>query len=261
VDEGIPVQVLLVPSTAAPRLRGRQFLTSYLLNDCVAIDAGCLGFYLSPQAQTKVKHLFLTHSHLDHLASLPMFLDQAYTGTADCVTIYATAAVLDCLRRDMFNDRLWPDLIRISDPARPYVKLQEIKPGRPVKAGGLTFVPVPVDHVVPTVGYLVSDAKAGIVIASDTGPTEEIWQSAGRLKNLKAVFLEVTFPESMAWLADIAKHLTPSLFAAEARKMPAAAQLFAVHIHPRYRKEVVRELKKLCLANLHIGEFGKPYEF
>jgi ribonuclease BN (tRNA processing enzyme) len=255
------VKVTLIPSATSERLRRRQFTTSYLFNGTVAVDAGSLGFYLTPRAQARVKHLFLTHTHLDHLASLPMFLDQAHTDDGECVTIHAAAPVLDCLRRDVFNDRLWPNLIRIGNSTRPYLKMQEIKPGRAYTVAGMTFTPVAVDHIVPTIGYVIDDGKASVVIATDTGPTEEIWRYARERQNLKAVFLEATFPEAKAWLADIAKHMTPRLFAAEAAKLPAGVRLFAVHIHPRDYHDVTRELKALGLKNLRIARFGEPYRF
>src|SRR5262249_25505895 len=157
----------------------------------------------------------------DHLASLPIFLDNVYTGNEDCVTVYGTEPVLDCLRKDVFNDRLWPDLVTLSGQGRPFLKLHLLEPGRTVIVEGLSLTPVPVQHAVPTVGFLVSDEQSTVVIPSDTSPTHEIWERAREAKNLKAVFLEATFPKKMAWLAELAQHLTPELFAQEAAKAPA----------------------------------------
>jgi cAMP phosphodiesterase len=256
------VRVLLVPSSVAERgRRHRQFLTSVLLNDNVAIDAGCLGLYRPPRQQQRIRHLFLSHTHLDHLASLAAFLDNAYTGDGNCVTIYGNDAVLDCLHRDFFNDRLWPNLIRISESRPPYLRLQQLEPGKAVEAAGLRVTPVPVNHPVPTMGFLVEEGTKAVLFSSDTGPTETCWQYANRAVDLRAVFLEATFPESLAWLAEVAGHLTPSLFAQEVRKVTKSVPFIAVHIHPRHRRQVVIELKALGLANLKIGRLGVPYSF
>jgi ribonuclease BN (tRNA processing enzyme) len=255
------MRVTLVPSAVGVAGVARQFLTSYLLDDTVAIDAGSLGLYRTPRHQARVKHLFVTHTHLDHLASLPMFLENAYRGDGDCVTIYGSAAVLDCLRGDLFNDRLWPDFIRISAIRAPYLKLREVKPGEPVECDGLRLTPVPVDHVVPTLGLIVEGRGAAVAIPSDTGPTEEIWERANRVARLKAVFLEATFPNSMGWLATLAKHLTPALFGEEARKVKKAVRFIAVHLSPRARAQIVKELKALDLPDLEIGRPGKAYSF
>jgi ribonuclease BN (tRNA processing enzyme) len=239
----------------------RQFLTSYLLNETVALDAGCLGLHRTPREQARVRHILLSHTHLDHLASLPMLLDNTYQSGSGCVTVYGNDAVLDCLRRDVFNDRLWPDFIRLSGERPPFLRLERLEPGRPVEVEGLRITPVPVDHAVPTLGFLVEAGSAAVLFPSDTGPTEAIWQRANATANLRAVFLEATFPQAMAGLAEVSRHLTPPLFAAEVRKLRRPARLIAVHISPRFYSEVVDELQALGLPNLEIGQPGKTYEF
>jgi ribonuclease BN (tRNA processing enzyme) len=227
----------------------------------VAIDAGSLGLYRSPRAQARIRHLFLTHSHIDHVATLPTFLDNVYQAADDCVTVYGNAAVLDCLQRDLFNDRLWPDLLRLSRERPPYLRLRELRAGQVVEVEGLRLTPVDVNHAVPTLGFLVEDGTTSIVIPSDTGPTEEIWERANRTPNVRAVFLEVTFPNDMVWLADIAKHLTPETFAREAAKLKTPARFIAVHISARFRTRVVAELRALGLPNVELARFGKAYLF
>jgi ribonuclease BN (tRNA processing enzyme) len=253
------MRVTLIPSSVSGE--ALQFLTSFLINDTLAIDAGSLGLYLTPREQGQVKHILISHSHLDHLASLPIFLDTVYDGSGDCVTIHASGFVLDVLRKDMFSNRLYPDFIHISTIRPPYLKLSELKAGQPVELEGLHITPVEVNHAVPTLGFVIRDAAATVVIPSDTGPTEEIWQVASRAPNLKAVFLEMVFPEAMGWLADIAKHLTPSLFAREMQKVPAGVQFLAVHIHPRHRQQVIREMEALGLAHVEPCQAGVVYEF
>ncbi len=256
------MKVTLVPSAvSAPGRLSRQFLTSYVVNGTVAVDAGCLGLYATVRRQARINHVLLSHSHLDHIASLPMFLDNVVALRDEPVQVHANEAVLDALRRDVFNDRLWPDFIRLSVERTPFLNLNLLEPGKPVELDGLRVTPVAVDHSVPTLGFIVEDRGAAVVIPSDTGPTEEIWKRADAIPNLRAVFLEATFPREMAWLADLAKHLTPELFAREMAKLPRDVAWIAVHIHPRFRAQVVRELRALGLPNLGIGRFGRAYQF
>lgn len=255
------MQVTLVPSSVDGRGSKLQFLSSYLLNDTVAIDAGCLGFHRTPKEQAQIKHLFITHTHLDHVASLPMFLSNTYTGDGDCVTLYGSEVVLECLRRDLFNDRLWPDFVRLSAEGPPFLKLRTLLPGRPVECDGLRLTPEAVDHLAPTLGFLVEDAGAAIVVTSDTGPTQAIWDLANRAADLKAVFLEASFPNAMSQLAHAARHLTPALFAREVRKVTRPVRFIAVHISPAGRGQIVKELKALGIPGLEIGRFGRPYSF
>jgi ribonuclease BN (tRNA processing enzyme) len=254
------MKVTLVPPCVGSNVN-HQFLTSYLVNDKVAIDAGCVGFFRSPQEQAQIKDIFISHTHIDHTASLAIFVENAYEASSDCVTIHGSDAVLESLARDVFNDRVWPDFIKLSTDETPFLKLSRLEPGKPVELDGLRVTPVSVNHVVPTFGFLVEDQSSAVVISSDTGPTEEIWKLANNNPKLKGAFVEVTFPNSMSWLADTAKHLTVTAFAQEARKLKRQVLLIAVHIKPRFYAEVVAELQALGLPNVQLGQFGKPYEF
>jgi cAMP phosphodiesterase len=198
---------------------------------------------------------------MDHIASLPIFLDTVFEAGGKCVTVHAGAATLDSLRRDVFNGRVWPDFIGMSEKGTPFVKLESLEPGRPVHAAGLRLTPVAVDHVVPTIGFLVEAPGVMVAIPSDTGPTDSFWREAGASPNLKAVFLEASFPNAMSELAVASKHLTPAMFAAEARKLPTQVPFFAVHIKGRFYEQVVAELNGLGIPNLRIGRPGETYEF
>jgi ribonuclease BN (tRNA processing enzyme) len=255
------MRVLLLPSAVAGCDPAFQFLSTTLINDTVAIDAGCLGLYGTVEQQARVKHVFLTHSHMDHLASLPIFLNNVYTGGPDCVTVYGGEAVLDCLRRDIFNDRVWPDFVRISEQGRPFLKLHPLAPGQPTHVAGLSLTPIPVNHVVPTTGYLVEEGDRAVLFAADTGPTEEIWAVANRTPSLRAVFLEATYPNAQEWLADLSRHLTAAQFGAEVRKVRRSVPFLAVHLFPKSRDQVVRELGDLGMPNVEVARFGVPYDF
>jgi ribonuclease BN (tRNA processing enzyme) len=238
-----------------------QFLSSYVFNDSLVVDAGSIGFWGLAE-QMRVRHVLLSHTHIDHLASLPVFLENVYNPAGNRpVTIHGSAAVLDGLQRDVFNDRVWPDFIGLTTPQTPFLQLALLEPYKPVELEGLRITPVPVDHTVPTQGFIVEDKDAAVVLSADTGPTEEIWRRANQLANLRAVFLEATFPNSQAPLARISKHLTPAMFALEAQKLKPGIPLLAVHLKAKHYDVVVRELKALGLANVIVAEGGKTYEF
>lgn len=256
------MKITLVPSSVSSGPAAQnQFMTSFLVDDSIAIDAGSLGFFGSPQEQARVKHVILTHTHIDHIASLPVFVENAYEAKRDSVVIHGSDDVLDCLRTDIFNDRVWPDFIRLSNPAAPLMRFERIEAYRPFELEGLKFTPVPVDHLVPTLGLIIEGPGAAVVIPSDTGPTEEIWERTNATPNLKAVFLEAAFPNALGWLADVSKHLTPTLFGGEARKVKSDVRLLAVHIKARYIDEIASELESLGLADLEICQPGVPYHF
>jgi len=239
----------------------RQYVSSYLINDRVAIDAGCLGFYGTAQDQAAASHVFLTHSHVDHCASLPVFLENCYGLGPQCPVIYGSTHTLDSLQNHVFNDVVWPDFIKLSANAPPFLRLQPLEAEKSVVAERLCLTPVAVNHVVPTFAYLVSDGRTTVVFAADSGPTERLWDLTRQLPSLRGVFLEASFPNSMRSLAEVSLHLTPEMFAAEVAKMPPATRVIAVHIKTRYRETVVQELSGLGIPALEIGECETDYIF
>lgn len=257
------MKVTLVPSAVGDTgEEQRQFLTSYIINDRVAIDAGCLGFYGTPKEQAAIKHVFISHSHIDHIASLPVFVENVYEGKCECVNVYASEPVLAALRNDLFNERIWPDFIALSQNTdTPFLKVHTLEPGKPIELEGLRITGIPVHHVVPTLGFIIDDGASAIAISSDTGPTDALWHRANAQANLRAVFLEVTFPEQLAWLAQLSAHLTPATFGNEAAKLQKKVPVLAVHIKARFRAQVIAELQALGAANIDIAKFGASYTF
>lgn len=233
-----------------------QYLTSFLVNDRIAIDAGCIGLHGDPPDQSRIGHIFLSHTHADHLASLPMFLENA---EGRRIALYGHPEVLDSVHRDLFNGRIWPDLVKESRRSGRGLDLVPLSPEQPVRVEGLTVTPVPVDHSVPTFGFIVEDETSAAVFGSDSGPTRRIWELAGALPRVKAVFLEASFPNSRTEFALATGHLSPDLFRKEIEKAPGDAALIAVHIKPRFRDQVVEELRALHLPRLKIGEPGAVY--
>jgi len=239
----------------------QQYVSTYLINETVAIDAGCLGFQGTPEEQEKVRHVFLTHSHMDHTASLPIFVENVATENRVGPRIYGLPETLDSVQRHIFNEVMWPDLVALSDKRHSFLTMCPLHPGIPVDADGFRITPIVVNHIVPAAGYIVNDGQAAIIIAGDTGATTRLWSAAHRALGLQAIFLEACFPNSMTELAMASLHLTPRMFADEVAKMPAGIRVIATHIKARYRDQVIRELLALGLPQIEIGECEKEYEF
>ena len=243
-----------------------QYLTTFLINDCVAIDAGCLGLLTPVSKQQSVKHVFLSHSHLDHVASLPLFLDNIYEQESQPPAVYAHEEVWRTLKTDLFNDRLWPDLLRIGATGNRFLAERLLVSELPIVLSGLRITPVAVSHVIPTLGFLIEDDQSAVIIASDTGPTERLWELAGVgpfREKLRAVFLECSFSADQAWLAKESKHLHSSIFAAEIAKLAAKPRFItvAVHLKGSLREQIERELMALELADLQIGGCDRTWDF
>jgi len=239
----------------------QQILASYIVNDTIVIDAGSIGFVNPLQIQKQIEHVFLSHSHIDHLASLPIFIDNVYTPGPECPTVYGSPETLKCLKEHLFNDVIWPDMIRLSAEETPFLKLCEISPDQPVQAGHLTITPVCLNHIVPTFGFILDDGQDAAAIVSDTSPTDHVWDLINANDRIRGIFLECSFPNSFEWLADKAMHLTPDLVKAELEKLQLDIPVIAIHIKIAFEPTVRSELETLRLPNLQIGEPGRTYTF
>jgi cAMP phosphodiesterase len=238
-------------------------LTCFLINDRVAVDGGSIGFALTPDEMSGVRHVVVTHAHSDHTASLPIFVAEAYTRLQEPIIIYGTSEVVHALRSHVFNDHIWPDFQKIPLPDRsgPTIEFRSIEPRETVTIAGLEITPIPVNHVVPTVGLIVRDHGAAVAFTSDTYVTDEIWEVAHRVESLKAVFVDVSYPDELGGLAEASKHLTPELVAVELEKLDRDVKVYAVHIKPTNREDVIRQLKLLTERPVSIGEINRVYEW
>lgn len=237
-----------------------QFSASYLVNDVLSVDAGTIGF-ADLERQRGVRSIVISHAHLDHIGSLPIFLDNIFEPGPECPIVYASQFTIDAMRQHLFNDIVWPDFLRLSTEESPFMRFVPLEEGRPVVIEGLTVTPIALDHVVPTLGFIVDDGKTAVAFVSDTGQTDAIWDAMQRNPRIKAVFLEAAFPNSMRWLADEAKHLTPTLFQKELAKLDREIPVVVIHIKPRYYDAVIGELNELNVADLAISQPNQTYQF
>jgi ribonuclease BN (tRNA processing enzyme) len=259
------MRVELLPSSVGPKSSesgdSPQFLVSYLVNDSVVIDGGAIGLLADLDRQRKVRHVFVTHEHIDHIASLPILLENVYERGPNCVEILAAADVLDFLHHDIFNGRVWPDFFDLSTSTDPFLKATPLQAGASIERAGLTITPLRVDHCVDTLGLVVDDGDAVVAFPSDTGPTSMLWEHLNAAPRLDAVFLEVSFPNALHGLACETGHHCPATFAAEVAKLTRPVRWIVVHRKARFAAEIRQELKALAIPGLELVEEGRGYEF
>ena len=256
------MKIKLLPSTAGWDSQF-QCLTSYLIDDRLAIDCGSLGFALAPDQIGAIRHIVVTHAHSDHTASLPIYVAEAFTTLDAPINVYGSSEVVEALREFVFNDQIWPDFekIPLAGDKGPTMQFQIIEVRKPVNIEGFKITPVPVNHTVPTAGLVVENESAAVIFTSDTYTTDEIWETAHSVKQLKAIFVDVSFPDEFGELAAASKHLTPALLAEELKKLNRDVEIYAVHIKPSNRDEVIRQLGMLKDARILIGEINRVYEW
>jgi cAMP phosphodiesterase len=162
----------------------------------------------------------------------------------------------------MFNDELWPDFTKLPSEQAPTMRFEEIEVEKPFTIGELTFTPIEVEHLIPTVGFLVEEGSdTAIVYTSDTGPTDRVWQVASSQPNLKAVITEISFSGDVGALASASGHMTPDILAAELKKLTRQARVLITHTKPGHVSRIEAELKQLNLPGVELIEQNKIYTF
>ena len=254
------MKVRLLPSNVA-RPIDVQTLTSFLVNDRVVIDGGSVGFSLAPNDQIGIRHFVVTHTHADHIASLPVMIADLYTFLVEPMVIYGVESVIGDLRNHVFNNRIWPDFTKIPlpDGSGPTLEFVIVEEGRPFETQGLKITPILVNHPVVCTGLLVDDGVNSLAFTSDTYKTDRFWAAANRLNNLRAIFVDVSFPSTEEGLAERSGHLTPRSLCEELEKVDGEPMVYAVHIKPFFRSAVVDELAGLGNPRIRVAEINQDY--
>jgi len=258
------VRVQLLPSTfdAQGVANLEQRLTCFLIDDCVAVDAGSIAIALSNEQRSKVKDIIITHPHMDHVASLPIFIDDLYPSLQEPMRVHATPEVIQLLERDIFNWNLYPRFSDLKNDYGPVMEYVPIPIGKPFTVAHLNVVAVPVNHIVPTVGLVVSDGQKSVAFSSDTAETEEFWKILNEMKDLDALLIEASFPNRMAKLAEVSRHFTPASLGQELKKLTHnGMDIMAVHLKATYRDEIIAQLNALNIPKLSAMEPGRVYEW
>ncbi len=231
---------------------------AFLINETVLVDAGTVGSVLSLGEQRRLRHVLVSHLHFDHIQGLPTLADSWFDHDARPVTIVSLADVLKGLQSHIFNGEVYPDFMQLPSPDHPVFRLQAVEPGATVSCGDLRVTGIPVNHQVPTLGFIIDDGQSAMVCSGDTYSTDELWKAAGRVRTLKAAFIEASFPNAMADVARVSKHLTPALLHREFEKIGRPeVRAYAYHLKPRYRDTLTRELATLPIPALTVLEEGQ----
>jgi len=168
-------------------------MTCLLVNDGVALDAGSLSQALPVEEQVKVHSIVLSHSHMDHTNSLPFFIENVYGKSNGAIRIHSSPATIYAIRKYLFNNATWPDFTRLPNHLLPAVQFEELADEVALELDGVSFTPIPVDHLVPTHGFLLRQGRSAVLWSSDTGPTTRFWEVANQTPDLKALCIEVSF--------------------------------------------------------------------
>lgn len=232
--------------------------TGFLLDDKILFDAGSLTNVLDEKAQLKIKYIFLTHAHFDHIKSIPFLADNIILKNRNHrLQVMSILSVLKTIKRNLLNNSMWPDFTAIPDTKDAVLTLIPLKVEKLMERDGYKIIPYKVNHSVPAVGYLVEGAnKKRFFYTGDTGPTDETWEKIE--KYIHCLIIEVSLPNRMEGLATKTGHLTPSLLKEELQKIKYMPErVYITHLKPQYYNIIKTELERLKIKNLQLLKEGE----
>lgn len=216
--------------------------TSFLVDDDVLIDAGTGVEDLTVEELQRIDHVFLTHSHLDHIAALPLMVDSVGARRSAPIVVHALPETLDALKAHVFNWVIWPDFTQIPHYERPWMVFEPISLGETVTLGERQLRALPANHTVPALGYQLTNARGALVFSGDTWPTEEFWRVVNGIPDLRHLIIETAFPNRERDLAVTAKHLHPIELAEQLRSLRGEPDIWVSHLKPSDTELIAREV-------------------
>jgi cAMP phosphodiesterase len=232
--------------------------TAFLLNDNILIDAGTGVGDLTLGELRKIDYLFLTHSHLDHICSLPFILDVVGVNRPKPLRVFGIKHTIDALKQHILNDVIWPDFTKIPSLEKPSVVFTEIHLDETITLGKISIIALPVNHSIPGNGYWIDSGAGALVFSGDTGSSPEFWQAVNKLNQnskidaiakstnnrdyLQHLIIETSFTNIESELAKISGHYHPELLVADLEKLNIACNVWITHLKPDEAINIMAEL-------------------
>ena len=240
----------------------RQPASCLVIDDRVAIDAGCLAYACSDLQRSQIRDVVISHVHLDHIAGLPPFIDEMYSTLTEPVRTHASSEMIAALEEHVFNWTIYPRFSELTNKYGPVMAYVPFENGVGFDTAHLSIMPIAVNHIPESMGFIVSDGTVSIGITGDTAQTDDVWAKLSVEDSLAAVFVECAFPDELVDLAGVSHHLTPSGLAREHTKFKRrGVPIYVVNIKPMFHEQVVSELKALGIDDVIVAEPRRIYQF
>lgn len=240
---------------------GNLRTTSFLIDDDVLIDAGTGLGDLPLNQMTGIRHIFLTHSHMDHITGLPLLADSMFGVHDEPIVVHAQEKTIKALKIHIFNWVIWPDFSELPNKDKPCIRFEIMKPGEKLTIGAREFEMIPVNHTVPGVGYCVADQKSTVAFSGDTTTNDTLWARLNEYEKIDLLFAESAFANHDLEISRISKHYCPQLLAKDLKKLNHRPQLWLTHFKPGEEDlifdECVEAIQDFSVNRLSGGELFK----
>lgn len=220
--------------------------TALQVDENILVDCGTGVGDLTLQEMAAVRHVFLTHSHLDHVLFVPLLSDAALMLRNGPLIVHALPETIAALKAHVLNNVLWPDYSSLPTPENPYIRFQPLLLGEAVIVDDVQITALPARHTVPAVGYRIDSGSGSFVFSGDTTFCEAFWAALNQIDNLKHVMIETTMRDADGAIAESSRHTTPSLLARGLALLQRPAQILITHIEPDKVAAVRAEIEALA---------------
>lgn len=232
--------------------------TSLLIDDDILIDAGTGVGDLTIEEMVRIRHIFLSHSHLDHINSIPLLVDSIFDFIDQPLIIHGLEQTLSVLRKHVFNWDIWPDFAQLPHPEKPVMAYEAFVPGDVVALGDRKLEAIAVNHIVPGVGYRVECPSGSFAFSGDTTTNDSLWEALNKHDSLDFLMVEAAFENANLKLSQLARHYCPQLLAVDLAKLRHKADIYLTHFNPGKEDTIFEEcqqaMPELDLKRLSGGE-------
>lgn len=218
--------------------------SSFLVDEDILLDCGTGVGDLTLDALRAVDYVFVTHAHLDHIASIPLMIDSVGESRHFPLTVYGSPETLRILRAHIFNWLIWPDFTAIPSRHRPFLRLQPIKVGESVRLGERAITALPAHHTVPALGYCLDSGAGKLVYTGDTTYCKPLIDVLNRLSDLRHLIVETAFADEQHGLALASRHLSPALLATMLDELEVSPQVYISHLKPGAGERIMAQIAR-----------------
>ncbi len=219
--------------------------TSFLIDGEMLVDAGTGVGDLTLEEMCRVDSVLLTHSHLDHVAALPLMVDSVASQRKQPLKVFALAGTIAALKAHVFNDVIWPDFTRIPSAEQPFIRFHEIQTGQTLQFGNKLVEVLPAVHTVPAAGFAVTSGQGCWVFSGDTERNAAFWQRINQLR-VAMLVIETAFSNRERELARRSLHLSPATLTEELdciakdKRFP----IYITHTKPAETELIMAEIQR-----------------
>ncbi|APW44482.1 3',5'-cyclic-nucleotide phosphodiesterase [Rhodoferax saidenbachensis] len=219
--------------------------TSFLIDGEILVDAGTGVGDLTLEEMRRIDDVLLTHSHLDHVAALPLMVDAVAAQRKEPLRIHALAGTIAALKAHIFNNVIWPDFSCIPSVQAPFISFHEIRIGQTLQLRNKLVEVLPAVHTVPAAGFAVTAGQGCWVFTGDTERNPALWARVNQL-NVAMLVIETAFSNREQDLAKRSLHLSPMVLADELDCIAKGKNypIYITHTKPAETELIMAEIQR-----------------